>query len=69
MGKKDGGDDLYIQRQNVPISKISDIMQIEIDSANKPDPEPAPTVVVEEEVIVEDVKGMKMIEMLTKAAS
>lgn len=41
LGTIDGGDTAYLQRQMVPIDKIGDLLQAEIDAKNNP-PAPAP---------------------------
>jgi HK97 family phage portal protein len=39
---KTGGDDLYMQRQMVPLSLLAKLTQADIAGANKPEPEPEP---------------------------
>ena len=38
LSAKDGGDDLYIQKQNVPISTISEVIAAELEKVNNPKP-------------------------------
>jgi HK97 family phage portal protein len=46
----EGGDDAFMQRQNTPVSLLSQLAAAELESANQPQPEPAPIPEPDQEV-------------------